>query len=223
MLGKKKAKKEDVRLKVVIILSIPVWIIVLILWFQQIKIPIPTYTYDIISKYIELQMPTLESEQIPLYNGLYIVCNYLKYNQPKELADTLIIGYEPTILLLVLIYYGIRRKGAEGKYPEPITAPIELRSAPTPTPEPDSTSISLKLGSKCSFCGAEISSRSKFCPRCGVARSRCLICNELITARTHAKCPYCGTLYHRDHLLEWVMVKGYCPNCGRSLKVFEIV
>jgi predicted nucleic acid-binding Zn-ribbon protein len=35
-------------------------------------------------------------------------------------------------------------------------------------------------------------------------------------------CPFCGSLAHKDHLLEWLHVKGYCPSCGRHLEDDEV-
>ncbi|TFF89556.1 MAG: hypothetical protein EU549_00155 [Promethearchaeota archaeon] len=48
--------------------------------------------------------------------------------------------------------------------------------------------------------------------------SRCIVCNLPIKQdEAVTKCPYCGRYAHRDHLLEWIKIKGKCPFCGRKL------
>jgi hypothetical protein len=77
--------------------------------------------------------------------------------------------------------------------------------------------------SKCFFCGAEIPKNAEYCPRCGEARARCSVCNnDIVSKDLYVKCPYCGALSHREHLLEWIKVKGYCPNCRDRLKETDV-
>lgn len=76
------------------------------------------------------------------------------------------------------------------------------------------------LGKRCClFCGSEISGDAKHCPNCGGVRLKCPVCQmDIVSGEQYTKCPYCGALSHRDHLLEWIKVKGYCPNCRQRLK-----
>jgi uncharacterized Zn-finger protein len=76
---------------------------------------------------------------------------------------------------------------------------------------------------KCLFCGSEITNDAETCPNCGKARAKCPVCwNDISPEDRFAKCPYCDTLYHRDHLLEWMKVKGFCPNCQNKLSRKDI-
>ncbi|WXG44178.1 MAG: hypothetical protein WED04_09105 [Promethearchaeati archaeon SRVP18_Atabeyarchaeia-1] len=95
-------------------------------------------------------------------------------------------------------------------------------------------------------------SGSRFCPNCGASlitiragtdiaaiRSKvavnvspvsvsetlgtCPICKyDILRSDPVASCPYCGTLAHRVHLLEYLHVKGDCPSCGKRLSEKEI-
>ncbi|WXG39494.1 MAG: hypothetical protein WED07_01445 [Candidatus Freyarchaeum deiterrae] len=50
------------------------------------------------------------------------------------------------------------------------------------------------------------------------------MCSESISSgEAIVKCPRCGVLSHRDHLLEWIKVKGYCPSCKERLSQEDIV
>jgi transcription elongation factor Elf1 len=76
---------------------------------------------------------------------------------------------------------------------------------------------------KCFYCGLEIPRDAEYCPHCGEARVRCSVClGDIASGEQFVKCPYCGILCHRDHLSEWIKVKGYCPNCRQRLKEIDI-
>lgn len=46
----------------------------------------------------------------------------------------------------------------------------------------------------------------------------CIVCHHHIGIEVPTlMCPHCGGEAHRSHLLEWLKVKGTCPNCGRKL------
>ena len=71
---------------------------------------------------------------------------------------------------------------------------------------------------KCLYCGSKIPQDAEFCSSCGAARVRCTVCNlDIVSGEQFIKCPHCSTLSHRDHLLEWIKVKGFCPNCLEKL------
>ncbi len=47
---------------------------------------------------------------------------------------------------------------------------------------------------------------------------RCSVCAlPIAKGEPIATCPECGQLAHVDHLLEWLHVKGVCPNCKSRL------
>lgn len=93
-------------------------------------------------------------------------------------------------------------------------ATVEEKHKVIPTPRKPS----------CLFCGSEIPENSEFCPVCGKARAKCSVChNDLVSEDQYVKCPYCGALSHREHLLKWIRGKGYCPNCRQRLEEKDIV
>ena len=77
---------------------------------------------------------------------------------------------------------------------------------------------------KCLYCGSEILENANFCIFCGEARAICSVCNlDIIPGDPIVRCPHCGVLNHKDHLLEWIKVRGYCPNCREKLNLLKKV
>jgi hypothetical protein len=51
----------------------------------------------------------------------------------------------------------------------------------------------------------------------------CLICDlEMSPADSLARCPKCGNIFHKSHLIQWVRMK-HCPVCGERLAESEII
>jgi len=76
----------------------------------------------------------------------------------------------------------------------------------------------------CMYCGSGVPEDAKFCPLCGKVIARCSVCNLYIASGDRfVKCTHCGVLSHRDHLLEWIKIKGYCPNCKGKLRLPDFV
>lgn len=49
-------------------------------------------------------------------------------------------------------------------------------------------------------------------------RDECPICRKVLLEGDKTEvCPNCLERFHRDHLLEWVKIKGTCPNCGQRI------
>jgi uncharacterized Zn-finger protein len=74
----------------------------------------------------------------------------------------------------------------------------------------------------CPSCGKALPEDAKFCPHCGF-QLKCMVCNLPLGRDKIIRCPYCSSLAHRDHLLEYIKVKGKCPSCGKKLKKDELV
>lgn len=52
---------------------------------------------------------------------------------------------------------------------------------------------------------------------------KCTVCNLKIKVEDRkVYCPFCGLPAHRDHLLEWLKIKGFCPNCAKPLDIKEV-
>jgi uncharacterized CHY-type Zn-finger protein len=47
----------------------------------------------------------------------------------------------------------------------------------------------------------------------------CMICKLPFKPQQEiARCPMCQSLFHRDHIFEWLKVKGKCPVCQQQLR-----
>ncbi|WXG39522.1 MAG: DUF2341 domain-containing protein [Candidatus Freyarchaeum deiterrae] len=97
-------------------------------------------------------------------------------------------------------------------------ATVEKKLGVITSPTPD-------IGQRCCmFCGTEIQGDEKYCPNCGGARLRCPVCQiNIVSGDQLVKCPCCGALSHKDHLLEWIKIKGTCPSCEKKLSQLDIV
>jgi hypothetical protein len=52
----------------------------------------------------------------------------------------------------------------------------------------------------------------------------CLVCDlEMNPADLLARCPLCGNVFHKSHLVTWVHLKKRCPACGERLAESEII
>jgi uncharacterized Zn-finger protein len=79
--------------------------------------------------------------------------------------------------------------------------------------------------SRCTFCGEKfrITDTTKYCPWCGTEIPQCTVCLlPIIQGDEFVKCPYCGSFAHKNHLIEWVKVKGSCPYCKERLTEFDL-
>ena len=92
----------------------------------------------------------------------------------------------------------------------------------------------------CNVCQAVIMHpNAKFCPSCGADLSsgakgetlldlhgqgeKCIVCRAIFREGDIAiRCPHCGRLAHRVHLLERQHVKGFCPACEEKLDEEEL-
>lgn len=105
----------------------------------------------------------------------------------------------------------------------------------TGTEQPSATSPSVT----CPECGAPVKLEGAvYCFNCGaslggnsqqisaqvaekerqVLDETCMVCRLRIrVGEKTLRCPYCGKVAHRDHLLEWIHVKDFCPICRRRL------
>ncbi|MHA1556054.1 MAG: RING finger domain-containing protein [Candidatus Heimdallarchaeota archaeon] len=47
----------------------------------------------------------------------------------------------------------------------------------------------------------------------------CMICKLSLKADQAAtQCPMCQSMFHRNHIVEWLRVKGKCPVCQQNLR-----
>ncbi|MFW9923241.1 MAG: hypothetical protein ACFFDW_08155 [Candidatus Thorarchaeota archaeon] len=53
-----------------------------------------------------------------------------------------------------------------------------------------------------------------------ILEKKCQICKILFKQNEHVlQCPYCETLFHVDHLLDWLIEHENCPVCNREIDI----
>ena len=120
------------------------------------------------------------------------------------------LGLVAVALVAVAVLVLRRRREPEG-VPE---IEVSLRRWSTPTSE----------SVKCLYCNSEIPKDANFCIFCGRARTRCSVCNtNIVPGDSIVGCPHCGAQGHRDHFLEWIKIRGTCPNCKEKLSRLDVV
>ncbi|NHJ49803.1 MAG: hypothetical protein FK733_18570 [Asgard group archaeon] len=73
---------------------------------------------------------------------------------------------------------------------------------------------------RCFSCGEERTNVNEPCSNCGVETVQCSVCKLPISfGSDYLECSHCQNVAHREHLLEWVKVKGTCPICQQKLTV----
>ncbi|MFB0563938.1 MAG: RING finger protein [Candidatus Lokiarchaeia archaeon] len=136
----------------------------------------------------------------------------------------------PLNVLIATSFYDILQQ----RRIERIAAPPERellveRPAVTPREEPpEAEQVTIKTVStveadRCVFCGGNFPEELDICPECGEERVKCSVCQlKIIFGDNVIRCPHCGVLSHRDHILEWIKIRGFCPNCREILSENEI-
>jgi len=116
------------------------------------------------------------------------------------------------LIILILVGRWIARRERDRIVERPPTP--ATRTAPRPKPQgrthPEAVS--------CVSCGFSFPAELDICPECGEERARCSVCQlDIVFGDDLVRCPYCGVPSHRDHLLEWIKIKGFCPTCRKEL------
>jgi HEAT repeat protein len=57
-----------------------------------------------------------------------------------------------------------------------------------------------------------------------LANKKCIVCNlPLGNNQELVQCPFCKNMAHKDHMLEWLKGRDYCPTCRRAIKEFQLI
>jgi hypothetical protein len=57
-----------------------------------------------------------------------------------------------------------------------------------------------------------------------LANKKCIVCNlPLGNNEELVQCPFCKNMAHKDHMLEWLKGRDYCPTCSRAIKEFQLI
>lgn len=107
----------------------------------------------------------------------------------------------------------------------------KLHQIRRPTPRqprmrsPSSTPIAPEIQlAMCTNCEATILAEAIICPHCGESRPICMVCHVPYSPTDSLLiCPYCHSGAHRSHILEYLKVKGTCPNCQANLDSRDLI
>ena len=109
-----------------------------------------------------------------------------------------------------------------------ITALIGLGMTPQELAMPIDQKIAQERLAKrtilCYSCGKEKTDAKAACENCGIEAVVCSVCKLPISYGSETlQCHQCENIAHKEHLLEWIKVKGSCPVCQTSLKTGDFV
>ncbi|MFX1404336.1 MAG: zinc-ribbon domain-containing protein [Promethearchaeota archaeon] len=89
------------------------------------------------------------------------------------------------------------------------------------TPRTQYSEIQLAM---CPECEATILAEATVCPHCGAPQPVCMVCqNSIVPLDSTLSCPRCRGQAHRIHFLEYLKVKGKCPECNADLDPHELI
>jgi hypothetical protein len=93
----------------------------------------------------------------------------------------------------------------------------------SPRSQSDSQYRELQLA-MCPECEATILAETNVCPHCGAPQPVCIVCqNSVVPIDSTLSCPHCRGRAHRIHFLEYLKVKGICPQCKVDLDPHELI
>jgi predicted RNA-binding Zn-ribbon protein involved in translation (DUF1610 family) len=179
-------------------------------------------------------------------NGTYQLIVTIGYYAPiysGTVYAIILIGIGGTAIVVFLAVVRSRRFARHSMSGQTVRSVSISRTKAVEEPGPEQEEVSAGQSMKCAKCGALLEAGVSNCWNCGASaevvwgtstetdrqagqRMRpgiCVVCKSALKRSDEMLfCPYCGSLAHRDHLLEWLHVKNYCPACGRHLDEGEV-
>ncbi len=71
----------------------------------------------------------------------------------------------------------------------------------------------------CTSCGALMTIVEENCPSCGSAKPVCIVCLSNLEGKDEiVKLTCCSSYAHKEHIENWISVKGYCPKCNKPIQ-----
>jgi outer membrane protein assembly factor BamB/predicted RNA-binding Zn-ribbon protein involved in translation (DUF1610 family) len=185
--------------------------------------------YENVSQYIYVSSNLTTTVQVSMMNRNPNV------SSPIYIA---IAGIAVMFLIVILVVRsaggGIREAGDVRTYSYENTPEDESRSV-VPE-EPSERVLSPKI---CPHCGATyMRADASYCWNCGAGLAeesdtsatqgrkrmplatvgRCMVCGlDVKEDESVVRCPFCGNIAHRTHMLEWLHTRAYCPECYHHL------
>lgn len=136
-----------------------------------------------------------------------------------------VVGLAIVGLVVAICAYGIRdvaKRAKESDESSSIPRPFYTQQTRTKS-RTTSTTQTIQLA-MCPECEATILAEAIICPHCGSTRPTCMVCHHPIEFDDSVLlCPHCQGQAHRIHILEYLKVKGSCPNCQADLDEYELI
>ncbi|MFX1512549.1 MAG: hypothetical protein ACFFCQ_08180 [Promethearchaeota archaeon] len=76
---------------------------------------------------------------------------------------------------------------------------------------------------KCYGCSFPLTSDSSWCPKCGLSKQLCVVCQGIIEFGVQVgSCPFCDAIGHLEHLQEYLKINQVCAVCGQQYTSNEL-
>lgn len=77
--------------------------------------------------------------------------------------------------------------------------------------------------SSCLNCGQKLRYEEAKCSNCHLERDYCLICKGLLIKKEKINsCPNCMQKGHKDHFMDWLLIRSECPSCRTIIEVHQL-
>ena len=71
----------------------------------------------------------------------------------------------------------------------------------------------------CSSCGELFPVNETHCSSCGSTKPVCIVClSDLGIEQEVVKLNCCSEYSHKEHIINWLNVKGFCPKCEKEIE-----
>jgi hypothetical protein len=180
-------------------------------------------------------------------NGTYSLTVTIDYGQVQVPVDpTALLASIAVVFIVILVFIKLvasSRGNTLGSRGEPNYLPSRAPNQLPLEDERERQQLAAVRIVQCKNCGASLKPSDNNCWNCGAPAKTSLTASSVPGARTRMRirsgicivckrglekadeilfCPYCGGLAHKDHMLEWLHVKDYCPTCGRHLDEAQV-
>jgi hypothetical protein len=159
---------------------------------------------------------------------------------PFDIPVLMVVSAVFLVLLILGVVGLVRRRSDENVTRSRPAYTVSERAAPRSVSATEEEPITpVRPRPTCPSCGAAIRDNvAQYCRYCGanlgttlqtanlrarrarkIVPGSCIVCGlRFQDGNDTVKCPYCGGLAHRIHMLEWLHVKDYCPSCQKHLE-----
>ena len=75
----------------------------------------------------------------------------------------------------------------------------------------------------CPHCQLRLPQHTTHCLNCDATFNQCKICKfPIVGLDEQIECPNCLSFFHKREFLEWIKIRGHCPNCNFKMNQYII-